>query len=395
MYRTVSSLKHLIVRTVMSNRIDTRSGRLKLLSRREPYWHKLAMSEYLGYRKLKDGSGRWIARKTENRQYIYESLNCDGQVSFSDAQKMARLFFDQTNGLINYKYTVQDAIDEYVAHLSIENSMRSSVECKQRLSKHIPLRLARLQVSKLTSKHVRDFRDGMISQSLTDYEKVRKSKDSANRVMNMLKAALNLAFRNDMVNSDVAWKRVRSFHGVGKSRELFITDTQAEELIEASSGGFRDLLLLGLNTGARYGELRKAKVRDFDSLNKTLTLSGKTGERLVYLSQQSTDILLRITKPRLPEAYILSKDGGDAWGEKDHSRLFRAAVLKSKLPKEAVFYSLRHYYISKALLARVPVQVIAENCGTSVRMIEQHYGKFMADDRRVMLDMVDIISVGR
>jgi len=244
----------------MAHRIDTITGRRKLKPRPEPYWHKLAMFQYLGYRKLKDGGGRWIARKTENRKYIYESLDCNEHVSFSDAQKLARIFFDRINGLINHKYTVQNAIDEYIKHLSIENSQRSATECKQRLTKHVSVPLAKTELSKLTSRHVRAFRDGMVKQSINDPDLVRKSKDSANRVMNMLKAALNFAFRNDMVNSDAAWKKVGSFHGVGKGRELFLTDTQAANLINAVDGAFQDLLLIALYTGARYGELRMARV---------------------------------------------------------------------------------------------------------------------------------------
>ncbi|HIF18743.1 MAG TPA: integrase, partial [Cycloclasticus sp.] len=40
----------------MSNRIDTISGRKKLSARTEPYWYKLSMGQYLGFRKLADGS---------------------------------------------------------------------------------------------------------------------------------------------------------------------------------------------------------------------------------------------------------------------------------------------------------------------------------------------------
>ena len=32
------------------------------------------------------------------------------------------------------------------------------------------------------------------------------------------------------------------------------------------------------------------------------------------------------------------------------------------------------------------MQLLAENIGTSVRMIEQHYGKFTRDDRRRFLE---------
>ena len=37
---------------------------------------------------------------------------------------------------------------------------------------------------------------------------------------------------------------------------------------------------------------------------------------------------------------------------------------------------------SRALLAGIPAQVVAENCGTSIRMIEKHYGHLLQDQAR-------------
>ena len=52
----------------------------------------------------------------------------------------------------------------------------------------------------------------------------------------------------------------------------------------------------------------------------------------------------------------------------------------------ASFYTLRHTYISSQLNAGVPTLAIAQNVGTGVAQIEKHYGKFLADDRRKMLE---------
>jgi integrase len=46
------------------------------------------------------------------------------------------------------------------------------------------------------------------------------------------------------------------------------------------------------------------------------------------------------------------------------------------------FYALRHSYISRAIEAGVPLNVVAENSGTSVRMIETTYAKVLAGKRR-------------
>ena len=51
-------------------------------------------------------------------------------------------------------------------------------------------------------------------------------------------------------------------------------------------------------------------------------------------------------------------------------------MIAAKLPEDTVFYSLRHTYASQCLMAGMNVQLLAENMGTSVTMIEKHYGKF-------------------
>jgi len=49
---------------------------------------------------------------------------------------------------------------------------------------------------------------------------------------------------------------------------------------------------------------------------------------------------------------------------------------------------LRHYHINRTLMAGLPMQIIADNCGTSGRIIETHYGKFLVSDRQQMVDLI-------
>ena len=63
----------------------------------------------------------------------------------------------------------------------------------------------------------------------------------------------------------------------------------------------------------------------------------------------------------------------------------------AKLPAKTVLYSLRHTYISRALEHGASVKLIADNCGTSIRMIEKHYWKSIQSQRQEMLDKVAIL----
>jgi len=144
-------------------------------------------------------------------------------------------------------------------------------------------------------------------------------------------------------------------------------------------------------TGARYGELCNARVGDFNPEHGTVTLSGKTGTRECYLSDEAVNLFQTLAVGRSGNECLLLKDDGTPWGKSHQHRLMKAAVAAAGLPSECVLYSLRHYYISKALLSGVQPQVLAANVGTSLRMIEQHYGKFMPKDRRQMMNRVALL----
>jgi len=109
-------------------------------------------------------------------------------------------------------------------------------------------------------------------------EGVRKSKDTANRVLTMLKAFLNHAWNDEKnaIPSDQAWRKVKPFKGVSRPRDVRFSPPQAKKLISnIEDTKFADLVEGGYVTGARYEELTGAKVSHFDRNGRTLTV----GER--------------------------------------------------------------------------------------------------------------------
>jgi hypothetical protein len=56
------------------------------------------------------------------------------------------------------------------------------------------------------------------------------------------------------------------------------------------------------------------------------------------------------------------------------------------LDKEGTFYALRHFYISRAIEGEVPLNIFADNCGTSIRMIETTYAKVLAGRLREFIE---------
>src|SRR4029077_9859854 len=91
---------------------------------------------------------------------------------------------------------------------------------------------------------------------------------------------------------------------------------------------------------------------------------------------------------RPAEAPLLLRADGKTW-QPQHERLYRKAVERAGV--SGTVYTLRHSSIVRALLANVPVRVVAAVHDTSVTMIERTYSAHIADhadalSRRALLD---------
>lgn len=370
-------------------KINTLNRRKLLKPRGWPYWQPVAKGKAIGFHRTATG-GSWRARlRTPEGRQLFEALGCDLTSEYEYMLEKAQEWFERAVTLEDARYTVKQCVADYVAHLKVENGEAASKQVKQRLEKHLEPVLGKVELPKLTTRQLKTWHIELV-KSDDDPEVVRRSKDSANRILSQAKAAFNLAYRQGLVNSDTAWKRVSAFHDVGEARKLFLTDKQVKRLLAKTTGAFHNLMRAAVLTGARYGELAAVRVQDLDLVHGTLHLTGKTGSRYCYLPDDAIAFFRTLSHNKLPGARLLPKPDGEPWGKSHQHRPMKEAVKAAKLPRDTVFYSLRHYHISKALIAGLPVQVIAENTGTSVRMIEKHYGKFMPKDRRRLLNQVQL-----
>jgi len=379
-----------MARKVANPKLNTRTARRALEQRREPYWQPLSAGCAVGYRKGAK-SGTWIARwRTPAGKHTYHSLGpaddvLDTDMSFDEAQERARAWFAEMERTLGRRsdYSVENAIDDYVDYLRRERAPTTAYDSEKRAAKYIVPELGDKRVRALTRADLMDWWRGIYSPGDDEAQNLR-SKDSANHILTILKAALNRAYQHrDDVPTDDPWRRLKPFKGVGAARKVFLTEKQCKRLVNACSGGFRDLVLGSLLTGARPpGELREVRARDFDAKAGTLYVNGKTGPRDIHLDDQGVAFFKTLTAGLGPDDLVFTKDDGSPWGRSHQTRPWKEAAKRAKLPKGATMYSLRHTYASLRLLAGMNHQILAENMGTSIRMLEKHYGKFMQQDRR-------------
>ncbi|MGA7084487.1 MAG: site-specific integrase, partial [Pseudolabrys sp.] len=64
--------------------LDSRTARLKLAPRREPYWRSVERNLALGYRRLAGAAGSWIVRKFNGTAYTFDRIGSANDLSDAD-----------------------------------------------------------------------------------------------------------------------------------------------------------------------------------------------------------------------------------------------------------------------------------------------------------------------
>ncbi len=378
----------------MPPQIDSPKAREKLSPRREPYWVKIAgMGKFLGFRKTASG-GFWIAKlRTTDGNRTAKSLGGEDSFDYTAALKATLEWFDNINEAEPSNTRIKDATSAYLDYLHNERALSTYKSDRSHVMNHIlpVLGLGEKRIAQVKTadyeKWLRKVARNLGSEN-EDPERKRKAKYSANQCLKILKAALNRGHSTNRSLPVDEWHYVKPLEGgASVGRKIFLTGNEPQRLVNCCEGAFRDLVLFGLMTGCRLGEAYAMKVRDFDPDNGHWDVAvSKTGPRICVLIQDAIDLLTRLTAGKRKTDLVFLREDGLPW-TKDRVRIpIHAAVERAELDPETTYYSLRHSYISSQLRVGIPSQAIGENVGTSVAMIERHYGKFLPSEKRAMLE---------
>ena len=180
-----------------------------------------------------------------------------------------------------------------------------------------------------------------------DGENERRRRSTANRTLTILKAALNSAFDEGLAKSNAAWgRRLKPFRQVDAARTRFLAVAEAQRLINASDPDFLVLVRAALATGARYGELCRLRVADFNPDAGTLAIwTSKSGAgRQVFLTDEGVALFKQITLERANDEIMLRKADVAAWKKSEQLRPMAAAVERASISPRIGFHGLRHSY---------------------------------------------------
>lgn len=373
----------------MAKNLKSKSARQALKPRREPYWHCIRVGLYVGFRRTAEGDGTWIARQLQagSKKYLLRSLG--SLPEFEDAVGETQVWAGAVDAGGSHKsVTIEAACKAYVEHQSTHVSKANGADANGRFGRLVYGKpLGGVSLDKLRTTQVKTWLNAQLDSD-GDEEALRKSKDSANRNLTTLKAALNLALHDRLVATDAGWKTVTRFPNAGRRRQQFLSVEDRAALIEHADDDLALLVTALMLTAVRPGEIATANVGDFNRTQGTLTLTGKTGTRTVTLSTTAREFFATEAKGKLPSAPLLIDGFGNRWNKDSWKKRFKVAAKSAKLPADVVLYTLRHVAISEMIAGGVDTFLVAKLAGTSTAMIDKHYGHLRHEQTRARLDAV-------
>jgi integrase len=389
-------------RRIRSADFETRSARLRLAVRKKPYAVQVGPGIHLLYRRNRK-AGTWTVKASTGKGSYWtdafshaddtEAANGGSILDYWQAIDRARILARGNRD--DKPITVSAALDQYAADLRARNGDVGNVS---RIRAHLPDTLAAKLLTALAARDLQRFRDSQLAKGL--------ARDTINRTGRVLKAALTLAAdRDERISNRLAWRiGLAALPNAGESRNVILADDKVRELIGAAYSlgpEFGLLVEVAAVTGARVSQIAGLEVQDLQDDHTAPRLAMPTSRkgrgrsilrRPVPIPTSLAKLLKAAGARRPADAPLLLKPSGDRWRKSNHAYLFvRAAALVGLDPAEVTIYALRHSSIVRALLANVPVRIVAVAHDTSVAMIERTYSKHIADfadalSRKALLD---------
>ena len=412
--------------------LESKTARLSLAPRNAPYWLAIGEGQQVGYRKgIKDGY--WVARLTDmkSRKKVQESLgtaddqqDADGKevLTYYQAVEAAQDWFkrrkeaDEAKAAVRpskNSITVSQAVEIYIEYLKTDGkSGKSSEQAAFANIYRAPIALKRLV--DLTVDDIKGFRDHIANSPRRTRQKPkpvpkrkrktplkavekpkgkwalaaesmdpetlkeelkRQRKSTANRVLAILRAALNYQVAQDPTIDDRAWRAVKQFRKADGVRTSYLEVEEQRRLLEACPAGLRELVAGALYTGARYGELRKLKVHHvyLQAMNIRIDDSKTYKPREIPLTEEACHFFAKLVEGRKRNDFVFLRADGSQWGKSHTFRPFRAACDAAGI--EAIpFHSLRHSYASLLVMAGAELMAVSKILGhADSRMVDRHY----------------------
>lgn len=293
-------------------------------------------------------------------------LDADGAetLTFAQAQDRARAWFAElarSGGRVVRPITVGEAVAAYLANYEARGG-KALRETRTTVNAHILPKLGKRKVADLTPTFIKTWHHDLanaparlrtaanatsrrVRAAPADDDARRARQATANRVLTILKATLNFAWGEGRVASDDAWRRVKPFKNADTPRVRYLTDAEAQRLVNACPPDLRALATAGLLTGCRYQELTKLRPMDVNGDAGVLMIrTSKSGKpRAVVLTDEARRFFGQAMLGKAPRDLLLRRADGEVWGNRINAdrSASRARPPASSPPRRSTSFGTR------------------------------------------------------
>lgn len=199
-----------------------------------------------------------------------------------------------------------------------------------------------------------------------------KSSDMRYLLQDYVLILANSGLRPGTETANLKWKHLEFRKDVDASEQLYGDEVRMEQ---------DEYLILHVLHGKTSGSTNgKVKGRESIPRNHCRTHLERLLKRSTYLKCGTLAEAMRT------DEYVFALPDGsrtNQLGRKFEQLLTDADLLMSRKDERRTLYSLRHFYITQAIINnRAALHTIAKQCGTSLGMLEKHYSHLEVWDKR-------------
>jgi integrase len=221
-----------------------------------------------------------------------------------------------------------------------------------------------------------------------------------------LRQVLNRAVDWGLIDSNPAKRGIRNTPRRAREKQPFESWDQLEAVAARLGRVYGPMVMFAAATGLRPSELFGLEWRDIDRaadvvyvrrayangrLKHTKT---RLSNRAVPLQAKALDALDRLP-PSKNEILFPNARGGRIDFRSFGRRHWKPAQKKAAIEPLRNLYDLRHTYATFALRAGVPVFAGSRFMGSSIAMIDHHYGHLARDSREHAVSLLDALALER
>jgi site-specific recombinase XerD len=188
---------------------------------------------------------------------------------------------------------------------------------------------------------------------------------TANRLLNILKAVLNLAHHHQYVADNEAWRATKRHKGADSVRVRYLAVDEAKRLLNACQPDLRAMVQGALLTGCRYSELARMRVHDFNPEAGAIHIrESKSGHaRHVALNDEGRALFTSLCVGKTGKEMVFLRSDGGTWKSAQQTQPLADACKQASITPPIGFHVLRHSYASGLVMRGVPLAVVGEQLG--------------------------------